>query len=372
MVVGVVSRKCIAPKLFMGLIPYTVLLIVIGMGFGFMSIFTQWDDSINSLNRFCSTSSKHLEDKGLPLDICCQVDLIDGSKQCGAAYQSSIGGGGSSSSSAGDGSGHRRMLLASNMTTLADLSGPHCRCEDWWTRINVNILYDISPHVILYVFLPPLIFESAFFMDFHIFARSMCGILSLAILGVTVATFVTGGFLMGVLSQYQSNIDYAPLGNFDTAMMIGAILSATDPVAVVQLLKSLGASAKLGTLIEGESLLNDGTAYAMFLIFRARSAYHWVHLYMPQETCGEQAGAYQACDPKLRTANGSNPETWISTYEGQEIIVKVINLCILGPIIGLIVGHATMSIIEVIYNDKLVEVAMVSHFVRQTFFLIEI
>lgn len=49
--------------------------------------------------------------------------------------------------------------------------------------------------------------------------------------------------------------------------MLGAIVSATDPVAVVAMLKSLGASIKFQTVIEGESLLNDGTAMVFFLLF---------------------------------------------------------------------------------------------------------
>lgn len=49
--------------------------------------------------------------------------------------------------------------------------------------------------------------------------------------------------------------------------MAGSVLSATDPVAVVALLKELGASPKFGTLIEGESLLNDGTAMVFYLLF---------------------------------------------------------------------------------------------------------
>ena len=49
-------------------------------------------------------------------------------------------------------------------------------------------------------------------------------------------------------------------------MLFGAVVSATDPVAVVALLKDLGASKKLGTLIEGESLLNDGTAIVGFVL----------------------------------------------------------------------------------------------------------
>ena len=50
------------------------------------------------------------------------------------------------------------------------------------------------------------------------------------------------------------------------SMLFGAVVSATDPVAVVALLKELGASKKLGTLIEGESLLNDGTAIVAFVL----------------------------------------------------------------------------------------------------------
>lgn len=53
---------------------------------------------------------------------------------------------------------------------------------------------------------------------------------------------------------------------FTHACLLGAILSATDPVAVVALLKDLGASKRLSTLIEGESVINDGTAMIMFLV----------------------------------------------------------------------------------------------------------
>jgi sodium/hydrogen exchanger 10/11 len=49
-------------------------------------------------------------------------------------------------------------------------------------------------------------------------------------------------------------------------LLFGAVISATDPVAVVSLLKELGAPKSIGTLIEGESLLNDGTAVVIFFI----------------------------------------------------------------------------------------------------------
>lgn len=65
---------------------------------------------------------------------------------------------------------------------------------------------------------------------------------------------------------------YYVLGDRETltfvqCLLLGAIVSATDPIAVVALLKEVGADPRLSTLIEGESLLNDGTAMVAFLIF---------------------------------------------------------------------------------------------------------
>ena len=51
------------------------------------------------------------------------------------------------------------------------------------------------------------------------------------------------------------------------ALTLGCVLSATDPVAVVALLKELGASVRFNTLVEGESLMNDGTAMVFFALF---------------------------------------------------------------------------------------------------------
>ena len=66
-------------------------------------------------------------------------------------------------------------------------------------------------------------------------------------------------FLMRYVLQYDGNFI------FEAAVMFGGLIFATDPVAVVSLLKSLGASRTLFILIEDESLLNDGTAVIMFL-----------------------------------------------------------------------------------------------------------
>jgi len=55
--------------------------------------------------------------------------------------------------------------------------------------------------------------------------------------------------------------------SWKTSLLLGGLLSATDPVAIVALLKELGASKKLSTIIEGESLMNDGYLYFMIYCF---------------------------------------------------------------------------------------------------------
>ena len=52
--------------------------------------------------------------------------------------------------------------------------------------------------------------------------------------------------------------------SWKTSLLLGGLLSATDPVAVVALLKELGASKKLSTIIEGESLMNDGYSFSIY------------------------------------------------------------------------------------------------------------
>ena len=55
--------------------------------------------------------------------------------------------------------------------------------------------------------------------------------------------------------------------SWTTALLLASILSATDPVSVVAALREFGAPARLSALIEGEALLNDGSAFVMFLVF---------------------------------------------------------------------------------------------------------
>ena len=75
---------------------------------------------------------------------------------------------------------------------------------------------------------------------------------------------IMGTFLSALMMTYIFN--YTGKFTWEASLMYGSIISATDPVAVVALLKELGASKRLATMIEGESLLNDGTAMVVFLV----------------------------------------------------------------------------------------------------------
>ena len=93
-------------------------------------------------------------------------------------------------------------------------------------------------------------------MSWHKFWRQKWKILLLAgpvLLGCVFAT--------AAAMKYILQFDFS----FIECAMFGAIVSATDPVAVVSLLKELGVDEEISTLIEGESLLNDGTAMVVFL-----------------------------------------------------------------------------------------------------------
>ncbi|OMO72604.1 hypothetical protein COLO4_27555 [Corchorus olitorius] len=123
---------------------------------------------------------------------------------------------------------------------------------------GIRLWNSIDPDLLLAVFLPALLFESAFAMEVHQIKRCIAQMLLLAGPGVLVSTFCLGSVLK-LLFPYN--------WNWTTSLLLGGLLSATDPVAVVALLKELGASKKLSTIIEGESLMNDGTAIVVYQLF---------------------------------------------------------------------------------------------------------
>jgi NhaP-type Na+/H+ or K+/H+ antiporter len=203
------------------------------------------------------------------------------------------------------------------------------------TTLNVSFLHEsiqwagnIDPHLILYVFLPTLIFEAAFAMDVHTFRKSFTNAFILAVPGIIVALFLTAGIVIAI---HHLGIGFDNW-NWPLALLFGVVISATDPVAVVSLLKELGASKKLGTLIEGESLLNDGTAIVIFMVILTGLT-----------------GAGESASP----------------------ILEFLRVALGGTLVGAIIGGIAIGWVKKVFNDALVEITVIIGAAYLTFFICE-
>ncbi|PHS31070.1 MAG: sodium:proton antiporter [Sulfurovum sp.] len=116
--------------------------------------------------------------------------------------------------------------------------------------------------LVFFILLPVLIFESALNIDVRLLLKNLIPIFILAIPIMLLSTGITA-----VLLYY--GIDH-PLGfPVVAALLTGAILSATDPVAVLDVFKHIKAPQRLSTLVDGESLFNDATVIVLFGLFIA-------------------------------------------------------------------------------------------------------
>mmetsp|Transcript_6654 Transcript_6654/g.20158 ORF Transcript_6654/g.20158 Transcript_6654/m.20158 type:complete len:1222 (+) Transcript_6654:86-3751(+) len=121
-----------------------------------------------------------------------------------------------------------------------------------WTHIS-------PPTLFFHIFLAPIVFESAFNADTHLFTKSIKQILYLAFAIVTIQIVLVAVFQLYVIRS--------PDWGWFSALMYGSMLSATDPISVTAILKEIGAGEALNTVIEGESLFNDGSAVVFFEAF---------------------------------------------------------------------------------------------------------
>jgi CPA1 family monovalent cation:H+ antiporter len=120
----------------------------------------------------------------------------------------------------------------------------------------------LTKELLFGLFLPGLLFEAAFHLEFDRFRRNAFMIVSLAVPGVALAIGVTAVVVTPIAGAFHLASGFG----MRDALVFAALIAATDPIAVVAMFKSLGAPKRLGVLIEAESLLNDGTAVVFFTI----------------------------------------------------------------------------------------------------------
>ncbi|CAG7837079.1 unnamed protein product [Allacma fusca] len=185
-------------------------------------------------------------------------------------------------------------------------------CEDWsmYTRIS-----RMPSQILLYVFLPVLIFEPASTLNPRLLTRSIFQILSIAVPGMLIVTFVLAVICQYVFSEYN--------WTYTEASFFAAIISGTDPVALISIFKEIRAPEVLKTKIEGESLVNTGVSILLFKIF---------------------AGIL----------------TSSSSMEGNasEILRRVAQIALGGPAFGYLAAKITGFFLSLIFNDAIVEISI--------------
>ena len=120
----------------------------------------------------------------------------------------------------------------------------------------------LTHDLIFDVVLPPLLFEAALNLRWSDFKRELVPVVTLATIGVALCTLVVAAGL------------YYWLGwSVEAALVFGALIAATDPIAVIALLRESGVTGRLRLLIEAESLINDGAAAVLVALILASAAH---------------------------------------------------------------------------------------------------
>ena len=128
-----------------------------------------------------------------------------------------------------------------------------------YLNFDTGIRADNLKEIVFYLILPVLIFNAAWDLNVKLFKRWLAPILILAVPGILISC----GVLAVILYLAIGDPQHFP---WIAALLSGAILAATDPVAVISQLKKMGAPEELTTLFEGESLFNDATAVVLFTL----------------------------------------------------------------------------------------------------------
>jgi len=142
-----------------------------------------------------------------------------------------------------------RIPLTLILVVAGFAAGALARANDVELPIEGDAFHD----VLLFVFLPVLVFEAALALPARVFLKNLVPILTLAIVALAISAV-----LVALLVHFGLGV------SLTAALLFGALISATDPVAVTATFRELGVPKRLLVLVEGESLVNDGIAIVLF------------------------------------------------------------------------------------------------------------
>jgi monovalent cation:H+ antiporter, CPA1 family len=188
----------------------------------------------------------------------------------------------------------------------------------------------LTEELVLFIFLPALLFEAAWNLDLKHLRNAITGITLLATLGVALSIFIIGACL-----NYFLNMPWL------IALIFGAIIAPTDPVSVVAVMKKMHLNHKISALVEAESLSNDGTSVVFFKLLLALLINYGLNV----------------------------PATAINSYLINgfvQFMVVVIGAAILGTLMGL-----CFSIVTKFFDDHALELTFTTLVAYGSFLLAE-
>lgn len=168
-------------------------------------------------------------------------------------------------------------------------------------------LFVVTPELVLLVLLPGLVFEAALKIEFADLRSTIGGVALLAIPGVLLSAAIVA-LVLNLATGLRLELGF----------VVGAMVAATDPAAVIATFRQLGSPRRLATLIESESLFNDGTALVVFAI-------------------------------ALRAVTGG--------VSGGEIVITLVGTIVVSTVIGLLAGYVVARAIATI-DDHLIELTL--------------
>jgi CPA1 family monovalent cation:H+ antiporter len=198
-------------------------------------------------------------------------------------------------------------------------------------NLDLDLRIELPTGIIFFLLLPILLFEAAININYHQFRLQFKTITFLATFGLLLSIFIVG-----------FGLSYALGLPLEVALLFGAMISATDPIAVLSLFKTLGTPKRLALLADGESMFNDATAVIVFRIILSLV----VGTHVIESSGGDTEPLAEATRQVFGFAD-------IIGGLGQFIYVFA------GSILyGLVLSLITAKIIEKVNNDRLVETTL--------------
>jgi CPA1 family monovalent cation:H+ antiporter len=244
------------------------------------------------------------------------------------------------------------MALAASLTLiLIEFLSPRTQLLETVT----SVLEQIDFHeTVMHGMLSFLLFAGAMHVDFSVFRSRLLAIGLMATLGILISTFIIGWAMWLLLNFFAIDMP------FSWALVFGALISPTDPVAVLGLFKTVKVPESLEAKMAGESLLNDGVGVVVFTIVVAIAVGGDAHgggigfmsvleLFVYEAVGGAVLGlvAGYACYRAMRQINEHNLEVLITLAMVMVTYAVAIRLHLSGPIsmvvAGLLIGNRGMT-----------------------------